>query len=146
MENSYCSTAERIILDVFSFLEKEGYIAEAKNIDDDSFIDKLQVKFVNDTIKREITVSYTKGIVEKEIRYTFSLSIVRLPFDWAVIDFISMHVYLFSIGKDFDTRMINHFDESEAHVIVEKIAMALKTSLWEVVKGEIWLEGYYPRW
>ena len=145
--NNPISVAKQIILEAFSFLREEGYSVETKIMKDTFFSENFESTFINETIGREISISYTKGSVEKggNLKYTFSLSITRLPYD-GVKDFFSLFVYLSSLGRDFDTNIVNHFDENEARLIVEKIANALKTYLWDVVKGEKWLEGFYPRW
>src|ERR1044071_1855537 len=67
--NSYIDIAKRIILDVFLFLEDEGYAVQSKVLHSDVFIEECEVRYTNESVNREVSVSYTKGQRENEIRY-----------------------------------------------------------------------------
>lgn len=144
-ENNHCKLADSIIRETFHFLEQEGFTVISKEIDDDIFKESFVVSFMNEKVKREIRINFQMNDYGKDILYGFNAFVIRLPYD-TVNDFFSLSIYLSSIGKAFDQNMINHFDKEEAKVIVQKIAISLKTYLWDVVKGENWLKGYYPQW
>ena len=133
------------ILEVFNFLEEEYYYKpEFKVEESEVFIESLEVEYTNEIRRRNIIISYTKGKVYNEIKYTFGASITRIP-DAGNEDFFSLSNYLESIGKDFDTSLVDTFDEVKARKIIKRIADVLKEYVSDIIEGRIWLETYYPR-
>ncbi|HET9056049.1 MAG TPA: hypothetical protein VFN30_04290 [Chitinophagaceae bacterium] len=145
LKNHRIEIVKNIILQVFSFLEEQYlYTPKCKVEGDDIFIESFEVEYVHETKRRKIAVSYTKSQVYSEIKYTFSVSITRIPYS-GVEDFFSLSNYLQSNGKDFSSSLINDFSEAEAEMILRKIAAALKEHVLEIIDGTEWLETYYPR-
>lgn len=137
--------AKNIILKVFHFLEEQYYYTPACKVEDDStFIESLDVEYINEIKRRKIRISYTKTRVYNEIKYTFSGSITRIPYV-GVEDFFSLSNYLQSIDKDFSTSLVNDFNEVEAGKILAQIAAALKEYTLGIIDGKVWLDTYYPR-
>jgi hypothetical protein len=89
-------------------------------------------------------LSYTKGNVYDDVKYTFSSSIVRLSY-LEFYDYYSLFQHLDSIGKDYNTSIINIFSLTEAERILNKIANSLKTFSIKVIDKSEWLDKYYPR-
>jgi|KBSMisStandDraft_5_1062788.scaffolds.fasta_scaffold1517300_1 hypothetical protein len=137
--------AKEIILNSFYFLEDKYYYAPVFRIEESNiFIESLDVEYTNEIRRRKINISFTKGKLGDNTKYTFTVSITRTPYT-GVEDFFSMSNYLQSLGKDFNTSIINDFDKSEADIIVKKIAEALKEHASKIIEGAIWLETFYPR-
>lgn len=137
--------AKNIILKVFNFLEEQySYTPVCKVEDDNTFIESFDVEYINEIRRRKIRISYTKGKVYYEIKYTFTGSITRIPYEGNE-DFFSISNYLQSMSKDFSTSLVNHFNEAEAENILTKIAIALKKHALRIIEGNEWLETYYPR-
>jgi hypothetical protein len=138
------NTLKKSILNTFSFLERDYlYSPEISETSSNVFDESLDIEYVNKAKRRTVTVSYTRK-VDEEVKHTFSVSIVRSPYT-NVEDFFSLSNYLNSIGKDFDTKMLDDFNIVSAEVILEKIAGALKYYCDQIIEGELWLENYYPR-
>lgn len=134
-----------LILKNFSFLAEEYfYTSVCKAEEDEIFIESFDIEYTSQLKLREISISYTKAQVYNEIRYTFSASIVRVPYK-GVEDFFSLNNYLESRGKDFSTIIINDFNEREAERILLQIADALKKYALGIIEGREWLDKYYPR-
>ena len=138
--------AKKLIIKNFSFLEENGYKYTCKFDDDPTFIESLYVKYINTLKNREITISYHQGKVYEDIKYSFGASITRMPYSDPLKDFFALNIYLDSIGLDFITSLVNHFDEAEANEILQKIAQALKTHAGDIIDCAAWEEGYYPKW
>ena len=146
LQSSKIEFAKHLIIKTFSFLYAEGYVYNLKYPNDETVIGTIDIEYTNEQIKRGISISYSHRKLDGDVIYGFNLSIVRSPYKDVTEDYFSMFIYLASLGKDFETRMVNHFDEIEAEKIVLQIAEALKTYAWDIVKGEKWLEGFYARW
>ena len=137
--------AKNIILKIFRFLEEHYYYTPVCRVQDGStFIESLDVEYINETKRRKIRISYTKTRVYNEIKYTFSGSITRIPYA-GVEDFFSLSNYLQSIGKYFSTSLVNDLNESDAENILIQIAVALKEHALHIIDGKEWIETYYPR-
>jgi len=138
--------AREIILQTFSFLETEGYISNSKIPSDSTSIETIDTEYVNVPKCRKIIISYSMGEFRSEFVHAFHLSIVRMPYVDPMEDYFSLSNYLRSLKKDYDYRMINHFDDDEASKIVSRIAESLRVYAWDIVKGDRWMKGYYPSW
>src|SRR5688572_11363549 len=93
--------AKNLILQVFFFLEEQYfYNTVLEAIDDRTFIECLDVEYINEIKRRKIRVSYIKSKVYNEVKYTFNGSITRIPYIGNE-DFFSLSNYLKSKNKDF---------------------------------------------
>lgn len=145
LKNHRIEVVKNIILQVFSFLEEQYlYSPDCKEEKEHLFNESFEILYVNEIKRRKIAVSYTQSNVFNEIRYTFSVSITRLPYS-GVEDFFSLSNYLQSVGINFSTTLINKFNEVEAEEILRKIAAALSEHALAIIKGRIWLEDFYPK-
>jgi len=135
-----------LVASVFSFLEREGYTYASDLEDSEVFSVYLNCKFVNTEKKRKVTIAYTERSLDNVTKYTFSLTITRIPYSDPTQDFFSLDVYLDSHGVNFPTTLVNYFDESQAKDILEKLAGVLSGELFAMVVGEAWMKGYYPKW
>jgi hypothetical protein len=97
---SELSIAKKLIIKEFSFLEEQGFERFSKIRRSNVFINSLDVEYRNLDRQRKICISYTKGKVFEEIKYSFTLSIYRIPYV-DVEDFFSLPAYLTSIDKVF---------------------------------------------
>jgi hypothetical protein len=132
-------------LQTFRFLEDQYlYTPVYYEKEDTIFIESLDVEYINDIKRRKITISYTNANVYNESKYTFNLSITRIPYS-GVEDFFSLSNYLQSKGKDFSTTLINNYDIQEAKKILGKLAIAIKENALGIMEGNQWLETYYTR-
>ena len=133
------------ILKAFNFLEEEYFYRYESRVEvSDTFIESLEVEYTSEIRRRNIIISYTKGKVNDEIKYTFNASITRIPYVGSE-DFFSLSNYLQSIGKDFNTSLINKLDEVKAKTIIKRIADVIKEHALDIIEGSVWLETYYPR-
>ena len=146
LKNSRIEIVKEIILQAFSYLKAEGYIQDFKMPSNSTSIEVIDSEYVNVSKRRKITVTYSMGEFKGEIVYVFDLIIVRDPYTHVTEDYFSLSVYLKSLDIDFDTRMVNNFDYKKATMIVNRIAENLKTYALRLVKGDKWIEGYYPKW
>ena len=138
-------SVKNLILQEFYFLEEQYFYVPACRLEDGTtFIESLNVEYVNEIKRRKIRISYTKSNVYNEIKYTFNGSITRIPYVGNE-DFFSLSNYLQSINKDFSTSLVNDFMEGEAKKILTQIAFALKKYALDIIEGNEWLETYYPR-
>ena len=124
LPSSKIEFSKNLIIKTFSFLYAEGYVYNLKYPNDETVIETIDIVYINEQIKREITISYSHRKLDAEVIYGFNLSIVRSPYKDATEDYFSIFIYLASLGYDFETRMVNHFDEIEAEKIVLQIAKA----------------------
>jgi len=137
--------AKNLILQVFFFLEEQYfYNTVLEAIDDRTFIECLDVEYINEIKRRKIRVSYIKSKVYNEVKYTFNGSITRIPYIGNE-DFFSLSNYLKSKNKDFSTSLTRDFNEPEAKNILTQIAVAFKKYASNIIDGKEWLETYYPR-
>lgn len=137
--------AKDLILKVFNFLETEyNYTPTFETEKSKVFIESASVRYTHEIRRRIISIHYTKGEVYGEIKYTFSLSIERIPYN-GVEDIISFSNYLASLNKNFDKNLHGYFDVIQAESILKKLAENLRHELPDVITGKIWYETYYPR-
>jgi len=120
------------------------YTPVYKKEDDNIFMESLEIEYINEIKQRKVAISYTKGNLHKEIRYTFTLSITRIPYKNPE-DFFSLDNYLKSKGRFFSTSIVNDFNETEIENILNRIAVSLKEQLLSIITGNEWLTSYYPR-
>jgi hypothetical protein len=137
--------AESLITKEFTFLEEDGYERKSEVVNSETFIAYMRVEYTNAQRKREVSISYTEGNVYDDIKYTFGVSITRVPY-LDVEDSFALFIYLDSIGEDFSTSMVNHFDEMQAEQIVKNLAGALKYYAGDIISGKEWLGDYWARW
>lgn len=143
--DSKIELVKQTIHKVFYFLEEEFYyVPLVKVVESAIFIESIEVEYINELIRRSIDISYTKSKSSGELKYTFTASISRLPYT-GVEDFFSLSTYLKSKGKDFPISLVNHFDGTEAELILDRIAAALKENTLEIITGTLWLETFYPK-
>jgi hypothetical protein len=136
---------KNIIEKVFYFLEEEYLYSSVYNAEEDStFIESLNVEYVNELKRRKVRIGYTKANVYNDIKYTFSCSISRIPYI-NVEDFFSLSNYLQSIDRDFPTSLVDDFSEVKAENILAQIAAALKEYAGDIIDGKEWSETYYSR-
>ncbi len=137
--------AKSLILKIFKFLEDQYFYIPTYRVEDDAtFLEYLNVEYINEVRCRKIRIGYTKAQVYNEVKYTFSCSIIRMPYS-DVEDYFSLSNYLQSQGKDFSTSLINTFNESHAEKILIQIAFTLKQNALEIMRGNDWLKSYYTR-
>lgn len=134
---------KKSVSDKFKFLEKNGYRFHSEVKHNNFFIENLEVKYVNEIKKREISVRYTKSNFDA-IKYTLSLSIVRTPYI-SVKDFFSYNEFCRLTGKDLNGTIENLFDEGKADAIIVKFKKFLQTNSAIFIEGAEWVEGYYPK-
>ena len=146
MENEEVEISKNLILKYFSFLKDQGFGVEVEGNDSKLFLESLNVVFTNEIKKREITVSFTKSRIDEEIRFTFSASVVRIPYNDPYEDFFSLYAYSEATGNEFNTTIVTRFDEREAESIVKKISEFLQKNASVFVDGTAWEKGYYPKW
>jgi len=138
-------SAKDLILQAFYFLESQYFYTHVYYEKEDiTFIESLDVEYVNEIRRRKIRISYTNANVYNESKYTFSMSITRIPYS-GVEDFFSLSNYLQSKGRDFSTSIVNYFNEQEAEKILKKLAKSTIENTLPIVEGNLWLESYYPR-
>lgn len=142
-KNSVVSFVEEIISRHFAYLVNDfEYELSFQDCTDNIFEDCLSAVYTNKKLKREILVSYTKGTVSDEIRFTFSVSINIIPF-YAWGGSLALSKYLKSKNKDFISQLVNSFDKEKADKIVEKLALAIRNETLEIIEGKIWLDKFY---
>lgn len=135
----------KLILKEFSFLEEDYLYSYCFSKDtSQAFLENLNVEYSNEVKRRKIRIGYTKINVSGEIKFTFSLSITRIPYS-GVNDFFSLSNYLQSMNKDFSTSVTNDFNEFKAEEILVRISNALKDYAIDIIDGSNWLETFYPR-
>lgn len=145
MVENNIETAKDLIIKEFYFLEELGYEPTFNILNDAPFIESAEVEYVNPTKKRGISITYHKSNIFEEIKYSFGLSITRHPYS-NVFDLFALSLYLDSIGKDFPTSMINHFDKAEAENILREISNTTIEYGSNIINGIEWLDNYWPRW
>ena len=133
------------IFKTFHFLEKEYFYFPNSNEEVSSLFDNsVKVEYINKIRRREIAIRYTKGKFNGDVKFTFSVSIIRTPYV-SFEDFFSLDIYLQSIGKHFSTGFVTNFNFHELQTILQKLANSLKEHAEKIIDGSIWLETYYPR-
>lgn len=137
---------KKLILKNFFFLVDKGYEPTYKLHSSEGFIEYFEFEYINNKKERKVSIVYSKSKVYEEMKYTFSATITRIPYIDATKDFFSLRLYLDSLGLDFITSIVNHFDEAEADSILQKIEQAMKLYAGEIIDGSEWKEGYYPEW
>jgi hypothetical protein len=146
MESKEVTISKNLIAKHFSFLETEGYTANVEEEASKFFLESLKVKYTNQIKRREITISFTKSNLDEEIRFSYSTSIVRIPYNSPYEDFFSLDAYCKANGKEFNSSITNVFDEQAAELIIKKIAEFIQKNASIFVHGTEWEEGYYPKW
>lgn len=138
--------AKELIISNFSFLNEDGYVCSFEIRDDETFIGLLNVFYTNSSKQRRITISYSKCRVYDEVKYGFSISIVKMgsTFDFST-DFFALNIYLDALGLYHSANSVNKFDVLEANMILQKLSSDLKMHASEIISGEDWKEGYYPK-
>lgn len=145
LNNHRIEIVKNLILKTFHFLEDQYFYTPVYKAEDDSmFMESLEIEYVNENKQRKVAISYTKGNLHKEIRYTFTLSITRIPYINPE-DFFSLDNYLKSKGRFFSTSLVTDFNETEAENILKQIAASLKEHALYIIDGKEWLATYYPR-
>ena len=145
LNNHKIEIVRNLILKTFRFLEDQYFYTPVyKKEDDNIFMESLEIEYINEIKQRKVAISYTKGNLHKEIRYTFTLSITRIPYKNPE-DFFSLDNYLKSKGRFFSTSIVNDFNETEIENILNRIAVSLKEQLLSIITGNEWLTSYYPR-
>lgn len=137
--------AKELVLKIFRFLEKDYLYTPQFEIKGSAvFLEYASIEYINKSKKRSIDISYTKGEVYGEIKYTFSLGVVRTPYI-ASGDMISLSNYLDSKNQNFNTSITAKFNSQEAENILKEMARVLRSELSNVIDGSVWYETYYPR-
>jgi hypothetical protein len=143
--NTDIDIAKQLILKVFFFLEKEySYTPIPKHTEDPFFDKSLDVEYVNEVRRRNISVSYTKTNMNGETRHSFTLSIVRIPYT-GYEDYFSLDNYLSSIGKNIQSGVMDIFSSERAESAITFLADAAKEYISSIIEGSVWLETYYPK-
>lgn len=138
-------TVKSLILKKFYFLESDfNYSHTIRKNQESVFLEGLDVEYNNALSSRTLNVSYTKGEVYGQIKFTFSISIVKNPYT-GVNDFFSLSNYLQFLKEDFNTSINDEFDEKEAEVIIDRLIIQLKKYALKIIDGSEWLKEYYPR-
>jgi hypothetical protein len=133
------------ILSSFSFLEKEyNYSVIFKEIENSVFLESFEFEYSNEILRREITLSYSKGLVDDIIRHTFALTIVRLPYV-GVGDFFVLDNYLKFKGIKTISNIDNELEIYKVRTVLNEIANLIKSNVLEVINGECWYEKFYPK-
>jgi hypothetical protein len=136
---------EKIIEERFNFLEKDfGYVPKLIVQTEPPFIEQIKIEYSNEIKKRNIIIGCSKGNVFNEVKYTFTVSIIRLPYS-SIEDYFSLNVFLNSVGLNFETSLDNIFTQENASIIVAKLSDTLRDYAIEIIDGVQWLDNYYPR-
>jgi hypothetical protein len=146
METKEVTISKNLITKHFSFLETEGYEINIEEEASQFFLENLNIIYTSEIKKRKITVSFTKSNFDNEIRFSYTTSIVRLPYNSAYEDFFSLAAYCNAKGNEFNTTIINEFDEQEATAIIRRISEFIQKNASKFVHGIEWEEGFYPKW
>lgn len=144
MKLSIKEQASKLILHSFQILEREyDYKHSYKNESSDIFLEYLIVDFEQNEFKRKVSVSYTKGIVSNKVKFTFSVTISRVPHNgWK--DMISIREYLKYKNKSIDTSIVEVFSSKAAKDILDKLSKLLVDEFEDVLVGKAWYDNYYP--
>jgi hypothetical protein len=71
--NSTIEISRELILKTFYFLEEEYYYTpECKEEESNIFIESLDVGYINEIRRRKINISYTKGKLDDDLKFTYS--------------------------------------------------------------------------
>lgn len=135
-----------LIINEFKFLEDLGYRLSIDFPLDEIFLEYVKVEYQSLQKNRNVSISYTKSKVFDNIKRSFHLSIVKLPYQDPRKDFFSQSIFMESLGKDQKTSMVNAFSKEEAEQIIGEISKSLKMYSLDIINGEAWEEGYYPHW
>ncbi|MCF1714185.1 hypothetical protein L0U88_06055 [Flavihumibacter sp. RY-1] len=147
MENkSEIQDVTGLIVNEFRFLEDLGYSSFINYPVDENFLEYVKVEYKNLQKNRNVSISYTKGKVFDDIKRSFQLCIVKLPYQDPRTDFFSQSIFMESLGKGLKASMVNEFSKEKAQLIIGEISKSLRTYSLDIIKGEAWEEGYYPRW
>jgi hypothetical protein len=136
----------QIIIDEFKFLEDFGFKNSISIPNSDVFLEYVKVEYKCADIKRIVCISYTMNEIFTNIKMTFDLSIVKMPYNDPDKDYFSQSIFIRSIGKELVASMVNKFSKEEAEEILRGFSRCLKMYSMKIVTGEVWEEGYYPKW
>ncbi|WP_290799424.1 hypothetical protein [Flavihumibacter sp. UBA7668] len=136
----------KMIIDEFKFLEDLGYKSSINFPTSEVFLDHVKVEYNNSEKKRIVSISYTKNILLNDIKRSFNLNIVKLPYQDPRKDYFSQIAFMESIGKELVSSMINDFSNEEVEQILRKISTSLISYSMKIITGEKWEEGYFPSW
>lgn len=129
----------------FNFLEEDyGYCMSSEDVESQLFMEVFDVLFTNVKRSRKVTISYVKSMQEGKEKFSFSASIVRLPYS-SIQDFFSFDIFLNSKDVKLNT-IINHFNESEVNDILKEMSISLRTYVSDIIDGSKWLSDFYPKW
>jgi hypothetical protein len=146
METKEVTISKNLIAKHFAFLEAEGYKINIEEEASQFFLENLKITYTSEIKKRKITISFTKSNFDEEIRFSYTTTIVRIPYNSPYEDFFSLDAYCKAEGNEFNTTIINEFDEHVAEVIISKSSEFIQKSASIFVHGIEWKEGYYPKW
>ena len=144
-EIDFRSKINDLISKHFSFLLQEGYVVETVIEPSKVFILWISVKYTNEQIKREVSINYMEGKVNKEVKYSFTVTITRLPYVSVYEDFFSLNEYLSENGLKMES-VFSDFDEKVFAKTLEQLAEAVKNYAHKLVSGKEWITGYYSKW
>jgi len=145
MVGSNIEIAKMLILKEFDFLEEQDYEPKFNVNEDTTSIESASIIYCNKVKKLEIEVNYRKSKVYEEIKYSFDLSIMKIPYT-NVHDFFSLWLYLETIKNEISTSMINYFDKHQAEIILRNLSNAPKKYASNIINGTEWKNDYWPRW
>lgn len=148
MGQSKISLVNNMIHRKFFFLEeKYGYIPYSKEVESTFFDESLHVEYVSINLQRKININYNRSLVDEIDTYTFSMSIIRLPYT-GVKDFFSLNVYFRTNRIIFTDQLIHNFSFEGAELILDNLAeFSMKTEeIRKILEGNKWLDTYYPEW
>lgn len=136
----------KMIIDEFKFLEDLGYKSSISFPTSEVFLDYVKVEYNNSEKQRSVNISYTKSILLNDIKRSFNLTIVKLPYQDPRKDYFSQSAFMEAIGKELVSSMINDFSKEEAEHILREISTSLRMYSMKIITGEEWEEGYFPSW
>ncbi len=135
-----------VIINSFSFLEKEfAFSLEVDEIADSIFEEEIIIRYTNEILRRKISVTTTLGINDDVKTYSIGLVIVRLPYT-GIRDLFVLSDFVKSKGESISVNFTFEFDLNKVKQEIEALAKALINHAEEIVKGNLWLETFYPRW
>ena len=74
--NKAMEISKQIILKTFSFLEEEYYYTPvAREEESNIFMESLDLEYINNIRRRSISISYTKGKLSDDLKFTYTASI-----------------------------------------------------------------------
>ncbi|MEQ1797990.1 MAG: hypothetical protein ABL872_08555, partial [Lacibacter sp.] len=77
-------------------------------------------------------------------KYTFNVSIIRLPY-LSIEDYFSLNVFMQKKGQDINTTFDKELTEAETFIVTTKLSESLQEHAQKIIDGSQWLCNYYPR-